>query len=185
MPAFFNKFQKLPIAEWLLVQQVKSGNKEAFGTLYSFYLDKIYRYIFFRVNQSTEIAEDLTEVSFVKAWEKIDLYKKEGGSFSSWLYTIARNTVIDHFREQNRLTSLPDEQIDDGNDTEEKMLITFELERVQEAMKDLTVEQQEIITLKFINDMSNKEIAVFLGKNEDAIRALQYRALQELRKRLK
>ncbi|MDE2026743.1 MAG: sigma-70 family RNA polymerase sigma factor, partial [Patescibacteria group bacterium] len=126
----------------------------------------------------------LTEVSFIKAWEKIDLYKKEGGSFSSWIYTIARNTVIDYFREHNRLTSLSEDQIDGENNAEEKIMITFEIERVQEAMKYLTVEQQEIITLKFINDMSNKEIAIFLGKKEDAIRALQYRALQELRKRL-
>ncbi|MDE2588202.1 MAG: sigma-70 family RNA polymerase sigma factor [Patescibacteria group bacterium] len=184
MPAFFSKFQKLPISEWILVQKVKLGDKEAFGTLYSFYLDKIFRYIFFRVNQQMEVAEDLTEVSFIKAWEKIDLYKKEGGSFSSWIYTIARNTVIDYFREHNRLTSLSEDQIDGENNAEEKIMITFEIERVQEAMKYLTVEQQEIITLKFINDMSNKEIAIFLGKKEDAIRALQYRALQELRKRL-
>ena len=185
MRALVKKFQRLPISEWILIQKVKQGDKEAFGTLYSFYLDKIFRYIFFRVNQIEPVAEDLTEVSFLKAWEKIEQYKKTGGSFSSWLYTIARNTVIDHFREQNRLSSLPDTHIDDKQNVEETMFITFEIERVQEAMKYLTAEQQEIITLKFINDMSNKEISVFLGKNEDAIRALQYRALQELRKRLK
>ncbi|MDE2026747.1 MAG: sigma-70 family RNA polymerase sigma factor, partial [Patescibacteria group bacterium] len=84
-----------------------------------------------------------------------------------------------------RLTSLPEDQVDGENNVEEKIMMTFEIERVQEAMQYLTAEQQEIITLKFINDMSNKEIAVFLGKKEDAIRAMQYRALQELRKRLK
>ncbi len=185
MAGLIDKFQKLPLSEWILVLQVKKGNKEAFGALYQLYLDKIYRFIFFKVQQNRQLAEDLTEVSFMKAWSKIDLYKKTGGSFSSWLYTIARNTVIDHFREQNKLTSLQEDHHVDSTQIEENIFTKLEIERVQEAMKYLTDEQREIITLKFINDMSNKEIANILGKNEDAIRAMQYRALQELRKRLK
>jgi len=185
MRALVKKFQKLPISEWILIQKVKRGNKEAFGTLYSFYLEKIYRYIFFKVNQEIQLAEDLTEVTFLKAWEKIEQYKQEGGTFSSWIYTIARNTVIDHFREHNRLTNLQENHIDETQSMEEKIFDTIEVGRIQEAMQYLTDEQQEIITMKFINDMSNKEIAVILGKKEEAIRAMQYRGLQELRKRLR
>ena len=186
MPAFLRRFQKLSISEWILVQQVKRGDKEAFGALYELYIEKIYRYIFFRVHQHVAVAEDLTEVVFVKAWQKIDMYNKTGGSFSSWLYSIARNTVIDHFRSSARQNVvLTDDHIDEQKNVEHEVYVKFELERIQEALRFLTDEQQEIITFKFVNELSNKEIAKLLNKKEDAIRAMQYRALQELRKRLK
>ncbi len=176
------RFQKLfSLPEWVLVQKAQRGSKEAFGKLYELYVEKIYRYIFFRVNQDKHTAEDITEVVFIRAWEKLHMFRK--GSFQAWLYTIARNAVIDHYR-SDKPTAMLHENIAEETDHEEKVFLSIEVEKVMKSMQKLTEEQQEIITLKFINDMSNKEIAKILKKKEDAIRALQYRALQALREEL-
>lgn len=180
MRSITKKFSNLAhMPEVILIQQAKWGNKDAFGKLYEMYLGKIYRYIFFQVGQNVHIAEDITEIVFIKAWEGLEKYKI--GSFQAWLYQIARNAVIDHYREHSRTTVLEDHVIDDKQDHEHEVFLGMEMDRVRAAMKHLTEEQQELITLKFVDELSNKEIAKLLGKKEDAIRAMQYRALQALR----
>jgi RNA polymerase sigma-70 factor (ECF subfamily) len=183
MPAFLKRFQKQrKVSEWILVQQVKLGDREAFGKLYQLYLDKIYRFIYFRVDQQKELAEDIAADVFVKAWSKIETFKKQTkGSFQAWLYMIARNTVIDTYREAKKSVRLEEYIPDEKANHEEKILFALEIDEAKNAIKKLTQEQQDVLILKFVNDVSNKEIATILGKREDAIRALQYRALKELR----
>lgn len=176
------RFQKLlSLPEWVLVGKAQQGDKEAFGKLYELYVDKIYRYIFFRIGQERQKAEDITEIVFVRVWEKLDTFKT--GNFQAWVYAIARNALIDHYR-KDKPEAILHENIAEEKDHEEQVFLSLEIERVMQAMKKLTEEQQEVLTLKFINDMSYKEIAKILGKREDAVRAMQYRALQALREEL-
>ena len=163
-----------------LVDRAQSGDGEAFAQLYEAYLDRVYRFIFFRVTDA-QIAEDLTSEVFLKAWENLSRYHPHG-PFLAWLYAIARNTVIDSYRTKKPTVSLEeaapiaaqDDKLDD------QMQFQFEMQAVQAAMQHLTQEQQEVITLKFIAEYDTTQIAEHMGKSEGAIRALQMRALQAL-----
>jgi RNA polymerase sigma-70 factor (ECF subfamily) len=172
----FQKFLSLP--EWFLLREAKLGDKEAFGRLYQTYVDRIFRFVFFRVGQKRDIAEDLVSDIFLKTWEKLDTF--DGANFQAWLYMIARNRIIDFYRGQKPQTVLQD-HIHDTENVEEKVLQSLEIERVQMALKHLTDEQQEIIIMKFTEDLRNSEIAHILGKKEEAIRAMQYRAIKRLK----
>ena len=163
-----------------LVEQAKSGDGEAFGLLYETYVDRVYRFIFFRVTD-VQIAEDLTSQVFLKAWEHLNRYHPHG-PFLAWLYAIARNTVIDNYRTKKQTVSLDeaapmaahDDKLDD------RVQLHFEVQSMQAAMQYLTQEQQEVITLKFIAEYNTAQIARHMGKSEGAVRALQMRALQAL-----
>jgi RNA polymerase sigma-70 factor (ECF subfamily) len=163
-----------------LVEQAKSGDAEAFAQLYDVCLDRVYRYVFFRVSDQ-QTAEDLTSHVFLKAWEKLDHYRPKG-PFMAWLYAIARNTVIDHYRTHKQTVSLDEASpIPSRNqEPDEIMQLEFEIQSVQEAMKQLTEEQREVLILKFIAELDTAQIARRMGKSQGAIRALQMRALQAL-----
>lgn len=179
MGALTKSFQKLlALPEWFLLKEAKLGDKEAFGKLYQMYVEKLYRFVFFRVGQKREVAEDIVSEVFMKAWEKLDSFKD--GSFQAWLYMIARNKVVDYYRAHVPSSDLT-EHIEGDHNVEEKVLQTLEIERIKQALTKLTPEQQELIVLKFIEDMDNREIAQILEKKEDAVRAMQYRAIKELR----
>lgn len=132
-----------------------------------------------------ETAEDLTSQVFLKAWENLKRYRPNG-PFLAWLYTIARNTVIDNYRTRKQTVSLDeaapiashDEKLDDHIE------LQFEMQSLQAAMQYLTEDQQEVLTLKFIADFDTSQIARRMRKSEGAIRALQMRALQALARTL-
>ena len=163
-----------------LVRKAKSGDARAFGRLYDSTLDRIYRYVFFRVTDA-ELAEDLTSQVFLKAWENLRRYKP-GGPFVAWLYTIARNTVIDHYRTRKQSVPLDQTVIKEDPALDEKVDLKHDIGILQEAMQELTEEQREVLTLRFLADMETGEIAERMQKSEGAIRALQMRALQALAK---
>lgn len=163
-----------------LILRAKSGDASAFGRLYDASLQRIYRYVFFRVTDA-EVAEDLTSEVFLKAWENLHRYRP-GGPFVAWLYTIARNTVIDHYRTRKPSISLDQTVIKQDPGLDEKVDLQFEVETLQRAMQHLTEEQQEVLTLRFIAEMDTDQIAERMHKSEGAIRALQMRALQALAK---
>ena len=169
------------LSDKLLVHKAKRDDKEAFGKLYLNHLDSIYRYIFFRVNQEREQAEDLTEIVFFKAWEKLDNFDEDGVGFRAWIYKIAHNLVIDHYRDNKKRVELNDSIPDESQNVEEKVLKDLESKNLLKAIEQLSEEQREVITMKFIEGLSNKEISKVLNKHEDAIRALQYRALKVLK----
>ena len=178
--------RKIPAQdERRLVEEAKSGDGEAFGQLYEACVDRVYRFIFFRVTDP-QVAEDLTSQVFLKAWENLHRYRPHG-PFLAWLYAIARNTVIDNYRTRKQTVSLDeaapiparDEKLDD------RMQLQFEVKSLQAAMQHLTEEQQEVITLKFIAEYETAQIAKHMGKSEGAIRALQMRALQALARVMK
>jgi RNA polymerase sigma-70 factor, ECF subfamily len=173
-----------PLAdEARLVKLAKSGDSDAFGDLYDGYIDRIYRYVYFRVAE-VQTAEDLASQVFLKAWENLDRYKPSGAPFLAWLYTIARNAVIDHYRTRKETVAL-DEALglsSDGIAPDEQAELHFETESLREAIRTLTEDQQQVLILKFISGMTTDEIAHQLGKRSGAVRALQMRALQALSK---
>jgi RNA polymerase sigma-70 factor, ECF subfamily len=166
-----------------LVKRAKSGNAEAFAALYDGYFERIYRYVYFRVADE-QTAEDLASQVFLKAWENLSRYKPSGAPFLAWLYTIARNAVIDHYRTRKETVAL-DEVIglaSQGSAPDEQAELRFETDSLRVALKTLTEDQQQVLILKFIAGLSTDEIARQLGKRAGAVRALQMRALQALNK---
>lgn len=176
----FRKLFGLP--EWFYLREAKLGDREAFGKLYQLYMEKIYRFCYFRLGQKKEDAEDVTADVFVKAWRKLDTFTD--GSFQAWLYMIARNSIIDFYRVQKRQVPLSEDFVAEGPSLVDLVATSIDTKRVQDAMKSLTHEQQEVLLMRFTEDMSHREIATILEKTEEAVRAMQYRAIKELKGKL-
>lgn len=171
------------LPEAILVEKSKHGDRDAFGTLYQKYLDGIYRYVYFRVGKR-EVAEDISATVFAKAWEKLSSYTRVDGSLKAWLYTIAHNQVIDYYRAKKEQLGIP-EHIEDGKESiESSVEKKVQVEQILEEVRKLPEEQQQVILLRFVEDMSHKQISYVLGKREDAVRAQLSRALKALRKEL-
>ena len=167
----------------LFVNRCQVGETEAFGILYDRYLDKIYRFIYYKTfNQET--AEDITSSVFHKALEKINSYNESKGSFSSWLYQIARNSVIDHYRTSKNDLSLED-VFEQGVDerTPETIDAISALKTVQTYLETLDARQREIITLRIWEDKSYKEIAEIIGGSEGSVKMAFSRGIRELREK--
>jgi RNA polymerase sigma-70 factor (ECF subfamily) len=181
------KKSRMPLTnERQLVLQAQAGNSEAFGQLYDAYMERIYRFVYFRV-EDQQTAEDITSQVFLKAWSNLDRFQFSRTPYLAWLYTIAHNAVIDHYRTRKVTTALDDVQLsqpDHSELVENEIDLTAEMKSVKTALQSLTDDQQKVLTLKFIEGMSNNEIARHLGKREGAIRALQMRGLQALAKQL-
>ena len=165
-----------------LIKKAQQGESESFGLLYDQYFSAIYRFVFLKVSNQTD-AEDLTQQVFLKAWKNIGSYKSQGFPFSSWLYKIAHNTVIDHYRTQKihvDLETVVDQAIANWSN-EDRTNEMLNLEIVQVSIKKLESEQQTVLIMKFTNELSNKEIAHTLNKSEGAVRVIQHRALKKLK----
>ena len=181
------KRSRMPLVnERQLVLQAQAGNAEAFGQLYDAYMERIYRFIYFRV-EDQQTAEDITSQVFLRAWNNLDRFSLGRTPYLAWLYTIAHNAVIDHYRTRKVTTALEDvrlSQPDYAEIVENDIDFAVEMKSIKSAMQTLTGDQQQVLTLKFIEGMSNDEIARHLGKREGAVRALQMRGLRALAKQL-
>jgi RNA polymerase sigma-70 factor (ECF subfamily) len=166
-----------------LVDRAREKDADAFGQLYDFYVSKIYRYIFYRVGNQAD-AEDLTEDVFAKAFVAIKRYQRRGIPFSAWLFRIAHNAVTDHHRARAKQTHVEfDEEtgdISEGDVTLRQVTIRRKREEVQSALSGLTVDQQNVIVLRFYAGLSVKEVASFLDRTEESVKALQHRAVRSL-----
>jgi RNA polymerase sigma-70 factor (ECF subfamily) len=165
-----------------LIKKAASGDEQAFARLYDNYVDEVYRFVLHRVGNE-QTAEDLTSQVFLKAWDNLGRYKVRGSPFGAWLFQIARNSVIDHYRMYKETLPLepaalmtPDPTANVAREVEKRL----EGEWLRSVLQNLTDDQKEVLTLKFINGLKTKEIAKIMGKGQGAIRALQMRALQAL-----
>ena len=172
------------LSDIFLIRAMKKGDRDAFGKLYLKYLDAIYRYVYFRVNQEKTVAEDISEAVFFKAWEHIGSFKENEGTLKAWLYMIAKNAITDHFRKNKNMVNLDDIVLPAVGNIEEKIEYNDQVNTLMLRLNLLTDDQKQVITMKYIEEMSNEEIARILDKNEEAIRALQHRGLQKLKKLL-
>lgn len=165
-----------------LIQAVQSGDTASFGALYDEYVREIYRFIYYKTHQK-EVAEDLTSHVFMKALEKIHSFKGEKGVFRGWLYQIARNTVIDHYRTQKKTGSIEDAwDISSDDDVELTVSRQFDKEELRKYLSQLKSEQRDIILMRLWQDMSYEEIALALGKSETNCRVTFSRGIVQLRK---
>jgi RNA polymerase sigma-70 factor (ECF subfamily) len=169
-----------------LLESAIQGEASAFGLLYDKYQPSIFRFVFLKVSQREE-AEDLTHQVFINAWLNIKNYKELGFPLGSWLYQIARNQVIDYYRTRKKEASL--EEIDSeyfasSNDSERAFDNNLEIARARVAIQKLNPEHQDVLIMRFVEDLSLKETAAAIGKSEGAVKLIQHRALNQLRKLL-
>src|ERR671939_1807989 len=161
-----------------VITRARGGDREAFAELYDEYVDRVYRYLLYRVRDASD-AEDLTSEVFTRAFANIKRYRWQGKSFLAWLYTIARNAVTDRMRRARPTVDLDDAYgvAEEGPTAHDRAVRGEQVDALRGAVKHLTTEQQEVLVLRFVENMSSRQVAKVLGKNEGAIRALQFRAL--------
>lgn len=165
-----------------LIGDAIKGNSSAFGPLYDQYQPMIYRFVFVKVGRR-EDAEDITHQVFLSAWQNIGGYKHRGHPFSSWLYQIARNQIVDHYRAKKSEISI--EQMDPEYfvapaTAQFDLTVKLEMEKVRAAIGELKPEYQDVVILRFIEDLPLKEAAEALHKTEGAVKLMQHRAIKEL-----
>ena len=181
--------KKVDLTEEVALINEARTNPDAFGLLYERYIEKIYNYVYFRVGNAND-AEDLTAKVFFKALNNIGTYRHLGLPFSAWLYRIAHNLVANHFRDRAKVTEVSIENLVIP-DTSRTSSPEAHLSKKQDntyllrLINDLTPQKRELIILKFVQKLSNAEIAVVFGKTEGAIKSLYHRTLTELKDRAK
>lgn len=168
-----------------LLTAYRAGDQAAFGTLYDRYLEKIYRFIYYKTF-NTATAEDLTSSTFFKALNKIGTLDLSRGTFSAWIYSIARNTVIDHYRSREFTAQTGEDVFDLAADdrTEETLDAQANLETVTEYLKTLSPTQREIVTLRLWEERSYQEIAEIVGGTENSVKMAFSRTIRKLREDL-
>jgi len=166
-----------------LVNKAAHGDMEAFGQLYSIYLDRIYRYALYQVKDKM-MAEDIAEETFLKAWKAIKTCKGKGKTFSSWIYRIAHNHIINTRRSFHRFSDIDVEKLDTSNESGLVFEMNSDQQELLDSIAELPQNQAQVITLKFIEGFDNREIGKILGKSEGAIRVSQLRALTALRQKI-
>jgi len=158
-------------------------SEEDFEALYEAQSQPIYRFLYWRTHD-TDLSEDLTSSVFEKAWKK--RFSFRGGSAKAWLYRIARNLLIDHWRSRKDVAiegteHLPDEEASElGTQFDQ----TIRLQQLQQALQQLSAEMRSIVKLRFIEGLSAKEVADKLHLSEGNVRVIQYRALKKMRRHI-
>jgi RNA polymerase sigma-70 factor (ECF subfamily) len=169
-----------------LVDRAQAGERDALEELYLLHFDRIYSYLHMTVGNRHD-AEDLTTQTFLRMLESIGRFRWKSAPFSAWLFRIAHNLAMDHFRAHRRWQ--PEEEVPEPHGEEEPSaealaMRTIGRESMLEMIEGLSPEQQQVLTLKFVFSFNNGEVAAILGKTEGAIKSLQHRALVALQKQL-
>lgn len=166
-----------------LVAQSQQGDQDAFAALYRNYVQAIYRYCFFRV-QDNDHAEDLTADVFLKAVDGLPRYNERGLPFGAWLFRIAHDRVIDFYRKTGRrpVTELTEDFVGEDPSPDLSIEIAESHDRLYEAISHLTDEQQAVIQFRFMENWSLEDTGRMMNKSANAIKALQHRALQSLQR---
>jgi RNA polymerase sigma-70 factor (ECF subfamily) len=169
-----------------LVERAQEGERDALEELYLLHFDRIYSYLHMSVGNRHD-AEDLTTQTFLKMLEAIGRFRWQSAPFSAWLFRIAHNLAMDHFRASRR--TQPEEEVPEPPGAEEasaedQAMQSIGRQSMLELIERLSPEQQQVLTLKFVFNFPNAEVATILGKTEGAIKSLQHRALVSLQKQL-
>ena len=169
-----------------LVDRAQQGDRQALEELYLIHFDRIYSYLHVSVGNRHD-AEDLTTQTFLKMLESIGKFRWRSAPFSAWLFRIAHNLAMDHFRARKRWQ--PEEEVpeplgDSEPSAELKAMQSIGRRSLLEMIENLSPEQQQVLTLKFVFNFPNADVATVLGKSEGAVKSLQHRALVSLEKQL-
>jgi RNA polymerase sigma-70 factor, ECF subfamily len=167
-----------------LVERAQDGDRDALEELYLIHFDRIYSYLHMSVGNRHD-AEDLTTQTFLKMLEAIGRFRWRSAPFSAWLFRIAHNLAMDHFRAARRWQ--PEEEVPEppgaeATSAEEAAMHSIGRQSMLDLIENLSPEQQQVLTLKFVFNFPNGEVATILGKTEGAIKSLQHRALVSLQK---
>jgi RNA polymerase sigma-70 factor (ECF subfamily) len=166
-----------------LIRRAQAGERDAFAEIYQRHHGAIYRYILYRLGDATT-AEDLTADVFVRMVERIDRFRYRGRPVLAWLYTIARNRVVDYVRRVGRRPTFPlaerDTQQLRGSGWDASRTLTSEM--LSACLEKLTEAQRRVVLLKFVEGYSNEEVSEIMGKPVGAIKSLQHRALAAMRR---
>lgn len=166
--------------EQKLIRNAQEGNRDAFAEIYRAYVDKIYRYVLYRVD-SDVIAEDLTADIFLKVLEGLPTYEDRSVPLLVWLYRIAHARVVDHYRRQRRpVENIDDLEVADTLNLDGRLQQDYTIAQIRLALATLTDAQRQVIILRFIEGLNLESSARAMNKTVDAIKAMQYRALQAL-----
>jgi RNA polymerase sigma-70 factor (ECF subfamily) len=169
-----------------LVDRAQQGEREALEDLYLIHFDRIYSYLHMSVGNRHD-AEDLTTQVFLKMLESIGKFQWRSAPFSAWLFRIAHNLAMDHFRATKRWQpeeNVPEPEPPVESAAEEEALASIGRQSMLELIENLSHEQQQVLTLKFVFNFSNGDAATILDKSEGAIKSLQHRALASLQRQL-
>lgn len=174
----------VPLEDEILIDRATAGDREAFGELYERYISRVYRHVFYMVND-VDVAQDLTEQTFLRALEAIQRYEKRGIPLLAWLLRIARNLSLNNQRVQRNNSSIRKNSEDAVAASPESCCeAKLNGEEVRQAVGALEGDQRQVIVLRFMDGLSYADVARVLGKSVGAVRVAQYRALRALRRRL-
>jgi RNA polymerase sigma-70 factor (ECF subfamily) len=155
----------------------------SFLVYYDKYKAKIFNYCWYRINFDREIAEDLTSEIFIKAFSNFDSFDQEA-SFQAWIYAIAHNHLVNHYRKGGREVSL-DEVLEFSIDnTATKVHASLEVEKILSAIAQMDAYSRNVLLMKYVDGLDSKEIAQVLGKNDGAVRTQLSRSLAILKEKL-
>lgn len=171
-----NKF-----TDQILLDLCQAGDANAFEVIYNRYVDKIYRFVYFRINEK-DMVDDLTNEIFLKTWRQIRDNKKID-NLKAYLYKITRNLIIDHYRtrrEQIDIEKVP-HLVDDGQDLVSEINLTDDLEYLKKKIKNLRTDYREVLIFRYIEDLTIAEIAEILDKTEGAVKVMTHRAINKLK----
>ncbi len=165
-----------------LIRGAKDGDQGALADLYTLFFPKIYRFLYFRTSHR-QTAEDLAEDVFVKAYASLGSFRSSPGAFPGWLYQVARNHLVDHYRKSRPAADLSeieswasyeDSALDQASLSSDQRVLLGELTKLPE-------DQRRVIALRFYEQLETDEIASVMDITEGAVRVLQHRAIQKLK----
>jgi len=176
---------KSNLQEKVAFLKLKSGNTEAYGYFYDKYVKKVYSFVLFKVSDK-EIAQDLTQDIFLRTWQHI-VDKKELKSFQAFIFSVARNIVIDHYRQSKKQTididNIP--EIEDKNvNINESLDKSIDLSKLLNNIYTLKSEYQEVLLLYYVQDLSIGDIAEILQKKNNNVRVIIHRAINKLKEKM-
>jgi len=175
------------VDESVLIEQAQQGNADAFGELYELYSPVVFRYLYSHVDDRLD-AEDLNEEVFIRVWSSMPKFENQGVPFSAFLFRVARNALIDHYRKNNRNSpalSLNEAWVKDAHpDPAESLIKGSEHQEIRNTLNELRDDYRIVLDLRFLGELSPVETATVMGKSPGAVRVLQHRALNALRKLL-
>jgi RNA polymerase sigma-70 factor (ECF subfamily) len=166
-----------------LVERARQGDRDAFGLLYDRFQPEIVRYLAHRVGDP-DTAEDLAQHVFLKAWQAIPRYEARGVPFKAWLYRMAHNQMVDHFRTRKQTTDLDGIDVPEEAEAEALVLAGEMSAALEAALARLSEDHRQVLTLRFLMEKSAREIGEIMGRKEVTVRGLQMRALQALRREI-
>jgi len=164
-----------------LIRQAKAGDKEAFGTLYRAYVQAVYRYLLTRLS-NVQVAEDLTAEVFLRVVDSLPRYTQRGLPFGAWLFRIARDRLVDYYRQTARrpILDLGEELVSEVPDPSDLADAGERTQLLKGALRNLTDEQRDVVQFRYMEEWSLEKTALIMNKSVNAIKALQHRALKAL-----